>query len=84
MIGIARVSEHLSKMVVLSGVFNTRILDATNYANQDYMRVNYALIVASPWAVISVCHVGVKSSISNEDGAHVAMCRLKYMKSLVP
>jgi hypothetical protein len=32
-------------MVVLSGVFNTRILDATNYANQDYMRVNYTLIV---------------------------------------
>jgi hypothetical protein len=32
-------------MLVLSGVFNTRILDATNYANQDYMRVNYTLIV---------------------------------------
>jgi hypothetical protein len=28
-------------MLVLSGVFNTIILDATNYANQDYMRVNY-------------------------------------------
>jgi hypothetical protein len=39
-----RVSEHFSKMLVLSGVFNTRILDATNYANQDSMRVNYALI----------------------------------------
>jgi hypothetical protein len=32
-------------MLVLSGVFNTRILDATNYANQDYIRVNYTLIV---------------------------------------
>jgi hypothetical protein len=33
-------------MLVLSGVFlNTRILDATNYTNQDYMRVNYTLIV---------------------------------------
>jgi hypothetical protein len=32
-------------MLVLSGVFNTRILDATNYANQDYMRVNYTLTV---------------------------------------
>jgi hypothetical protein len=32
-------------MLVLSGVFNKRILDATNYANQDYMRVNYTLIV---------------------------------------
>jgi hypothetical protein len=33
---IVRVSEHFSKMLVLSGVFNTSILDATNYANQDY------------------------------------------------
>jgi hypothetical protein len=32
-------------MLVLSGVFNTRILDAANYANQDYMRVNYTLMV---------------------------------------
>jgi hypothetical protein len=31
-------------MLVLSGVFNTRILVATNYANKDYMRVNYILI----------------------------------------
>jgi hypothetical protein len=30
-------------MLILSGVFNTRILVATNYANQDYMRVNYTL-----------------------------------------
>jgi hypothetical protein len=30
-------------MLVLSGVFNTRILVGTNYANQDYMRVNYTL-----------------------------------------
>jgi hypothetical protein len=44
-ISIVRVSEHFSKMLVLSGAFNTRILDATNYANQDYMRVNYTLIV---------------------------------------
>jgi hypothetical protein len=43
-IRIVRVSEHFSKMLVLSGVFNTRILDGTNYANQDYMRVNYTLI----------------------------------------
>jgi hypothetical protein len=35
------VSEHFSKMLVLSGVFNTGILDAMNYANQDYMHVNY-------------------------------------------
>jgi hypothetical protein len=32
-------------MLVLSGVFNTIILVATNYANQDYIRVNYALVV---------------------------------------
>jgi hypothetical protein len=37
-ISIVRVSEHLSKILVLSGVFNTIILDATNYAN--HMRVN--------------------------------------------
>jgi hypothetical protein len=34
---IVRVSEHFSKMLVLSGVFNTRILETTNNANQDYM-----------------------------------------------
>jgi hypothetical protein len=44
-ISIVRVIEHDSKMLVLSGIFNTRSLDATNYANQDYMRVNYTLIV---------------------------------------
>jgi uncharacterized membrane protein len=45
-INIVRVSEHLlSKMLVLSGVFNSRILNATNYVNQDYMHVNYTLIV---------------------------------------
>jgi hypothetical protein len=44
-ISIVKVSEHFSKMLVLSGVFNTRILDATNYANQDYMHVNYTLMV---------------------------------------
>jgi hypothetical protein len=32
-------------MLVLSGVFNTRILVTTNYANQDYMCENYTLIV---------------------------------------
>jgi hypothetical protein len=32
-------------MLVLSGVFNTRMLVATNYANQDYMHANYTLTV---------------------------------------
>jgi hypothetical protein len=32
-------------MLVLSGVFNTRSLVATNYGNEDYMRVNYTRIV---------------------------------------
>jgi hypothetical protein len=32
-------------MLVLSGIFNTIILDATTYANQDNRRVNYTLIV---------------------------------------
>jgi hypothetical protein len=45
MISIVRVIEHFSKMLVLSGVFNTRIVDTMNYANQDYMHVNYTLIV---------------------------------------
>jgi hypothetical protein len=35
----------LAKLLVLSGVFNTTIFDALNYANQDYMHVNYAPIV---------------------------------------
>jgi hypothetical protein len=33
-------------ILVLSGVFNTTILDAPNYVNQNYIRVNYTLIVA--------------------------------------
>jgi hypothetical protein len=45
------VSEHFSKMLVLSGVFNSRILDATNYANprlyacqlQTYIYLRYTL-----------------------------------------
>jgi hypothetical protein len=32
-------------MLVLSGVFNTRILDTMNYTNQDYVHINYTLIV---------------------------------------
>jgi hypothetical protein len=40
LISIVWVSEHFSKMLVLSGVFNTRTLGATNYANQDYVHVN--------------------------------------------
>jgi hypothetical protein len=53
MISIVRVNEHLSKMLVLSGVFNTRILDATNYANQYYMRVNYTLIVVCTMLLVT-------------------------------
>jgi hypothetical protein len=44
-ISIVRVSQHFSKMLVLSRVFNTRILDTMNYTNQDYVHVNYTLIV---------------------------------------
>jgi hypothetical protein len=40
-ISIVRVSEHFSKMLVLSGVFNTRILDATNNANQENICISY-------------------------------------------
>jgi hypothetical protein len=31
-------------------LFNTTILDAPNYVNQDYMRVNYTLIVIYSYA----------------------------------
>jgi hypothetical protein len=44
-ISIVRVSERFSKMLVLSGVFNTRILETMNYTNQDYVHVNSTLIV---------------------------------------
>jgi hypothetical protein len=37
----------------LSGVFNTRILDATNYANQDFVRVNYTLIVVYTMVLVT-------------------------------
>jgi uncharacterized membrane protein len=52
-ISIVRVSEHISNMLVLSGVFNTRIWDATNYANQDHMRVNYTLIVVDTMILVT-------------------------------
>jgi hypothetical protein len=60
-ISIVKVSEHFSKMLALSGVFNTRILDATNYANQDYMRVNYTLIVVYTMLLVT----GSKSKTSH-------------------
>jgi hypothetical protein len=41
-------------MLVLSGVFNTRILDATINATQDYMRVNYTLVVVYTMAMLLV------------------------------
>jgi hypothetical protein len=60
-------------MLVLSGVFDTLILVATNYANQGYMRVNYTLIVAyttplvtcsqsenADWSILVHCHLLVK------------------------
>jgi hypothetical protein len=63
-------------MFVLSGVLNTTILDAPNYVNQYYIRVNYTLIVAiktrhmflpgygpiaiADWSIIVQCHILVK------------------------
>jgi hypothetical protein len=48
--------NHFSKMLVLSGVFNTRMLDTMNYVNQDYMHVSYAnsclLYALSNWQPI--------------------------------
>jgi hypothetical protein len=49
-------------MLVLSGVFNTIILDTMNYTNQDYVHDNYTLIVIynvlyafSNWQPIKKC-----------------------------
>jgi hypothetical protein len=56
-IRIVRVSEHFSKMLVLSGVFNTRILDARNYVNQDYMHVSYTLIVVYSMRLVTGSHL---------------------------
>jgi hypothetical protein len=42
--GIVRISEYFSKMLVLSGVFNTRILDTMNYTNQDYVHINMLIV----------------------------------------
>jgi hypothetical protein len=52
-------------MLVLSGVFNARILDATNYANQDYMCAIYHVywstrVLASIGAVVEM---GVLSTL---------------------
>jgi hypothetical protein len=44
-ISIVKVSEHFSTMLVLSGVFNSRILDTMNYTNRDYVHVNYTLLL---------------------------------------
>jgi hypothetical protein len=40
-------------MLVLSGVFNKRMWDATNYVNQDYMHVNYTLIVVYTMVLVT-------------------------------
>jgi hypothetical protein len=40
-------------MLVLSGVFNTIILDTMNYANQYYMHVNYTLIFVYSMLVVT-------------------------------
>jgi hypothetical protein len=53
-ISIVRVSEHFSKMLVLSGVFNTRILDTINYVNQHYMHVNYTLYIIVVYSMLLV------------------------------
>jgi hypothetical protein len=63
-------------MLVLSGVFNTRILDAMNYANQDYVYTmilvtgsqsknvmflpGYGPIAIADWSFIVQCHLLVK------------------------
>jgi hypothetical protein len=43
-------------MLVFRGVFNTIILDATNYVNQDYMRVNYTFILVYTMLLVTGSH----------------------------
>jgi hypothetical protein len=69
-------------MLVLSVVFNTRILDATNYANQDYMRVNYTYIylhcALSSWQPIKkrLMFLPGYGSVAIADWAIIVHCHL--------
>jgi hypothetical protein len=72
---------NFSKMLVLSGVFNTRILDTMNYTNQDYVHVNYTLIVIYSMLLVT----GSQSKnvslpgygpIANADWSIIVQCHL--------
>jgi hypothetical protein len=49
--------QAINQMGSLNTLFNTRILDATNYANQDYMSVNYTLIVVYTMLLVTASHI---------------------------
>jgi hypothetical protein len=48
-------------MLVLSGVFNTRILDTMNYTNQDYVHISYTLIVIYSYLLLMLLVTGSQS-----------------------
>jgi hypothetical protein len=85
-------------MLVLSGVFNTIILDTTNYANQDCMLVKvtgsqskkrlmflpgYGPIAIADWSIIVQCHLLVKHGLVASIGAVVDMGILNTLKRLL-
>jgi hypothetical protein len=78
-------------MLVLSGVFNTRILNARNYENQDYMRVNYTLnycLLYAPgnWQPIKKCLMFLPGygPIAITDWSIIVQCHLLVKHGLHP
>jgi hypothetical protein len=72
-------------MLVLSGVFNTRIFDTTNYANQDYMLVNYILILIVVYSMLLVTGSQSKKHVMFLPGygLHViALCNAIYWSNM--
>jgi hypothetical protein len=70
----------------LSRAFNTRILVATNYANKDYMHVNYTLIVVYTIPLVT-CRQSKKflpgyGPIADWIGQSYALCTAIYWSNL--
>jgi hypothetical protein len=63
-------------MLVLSGVLNTRILDATNYTNQDYMRVSYTLIVVYTMLLVTGSQSKNIACVLIADWSIIVQCHL--------
>jgi hypothetical protein len=64
-------------MLVLSGVFDTTILDALNYVDQDYISVNYTLIVVySMLYALSLMFLPGYGPIAIADWSIIVQCHL--------